>query len=57
MKDYVVVVELSTEVISLGAESEQEAKDKARLIIAEQYSEGVSNDATYEVEGLSNAYL
>jgi hypothetical protein len=57
VKDYVVVVELSTEVISLGAESEQEAKDKARLIIAEQYSEGVSNDATYEVEGLSNAYL
>lgn len=45
-----VVVKLSSEAISLGADSEQEAKDKARLIIAEQYSEGVSNDATYKVE-------
>jgi hypothetical protein len=51
MKDYVVVVELSNEVISLGADSGQEAKDKARLIIAEQYGESVANDATYEVEG------
>jgi hypothetical protein len=51
MKDYVVIVNLASEAIALGADSEQEAKDKALLIIAEQYGDSVANDATYELEG------
>jgi hypothetical protein len=54
MKDYVVIVNLASEAIALGADSEQEAKDKALLIIAEQYGDSVANDATYELEGEGN---
>jgi hypothetical protein len=50
MKDYVIVVKLASEAIALGADSEQEAKDKALLIIAGQYGDSVANDATYEIE-------
>ena len=49
--EYVVVVRLMSEAISLGASSEEEAISKAREIIAEQYSEGVAKDATYTIEG------
>ena len=51
MSEYVVVVKLMDEAISLGAGSKEEAISKAREIIAEQYSEGVAKDATYTIEG------
>lgn len=50
MKDYVVIVKLSSEAIALEAESVQEAKDKALSIMIEQYGESLANDASYEVE-------
>lgn len=49
--EYVVIVRLMSEAISLGANSEEEAISKAREIISEQYSEGVAKDATYTIEG------
>lgn len=50
MKDFTVLVDLKGEAISLGAESSSEALDRARAIIAEQYGQGVANDATYKLE-------
>lgn len=54
MSDYLVLVTLSQEAISLGAESKEEAIRKAKAIIAEEYGESVANDATYETKGESN---
>ena len=51
MSDYLVLVTLSQEAISLGAESKEEAIKKAKAIIAEEYGESVANDATYETKG------
>jgi hypothetical protein len=51
MKEYVVIVTLASEAISLGADNDSEAVSRAKLIIAEQYGDSVANDATYEVEG------
>ena len=51
MSDYLVLVTLSQEAISLGAESKEEAIEKAKAIIAEEYGESVANDATYETKG------
>jgi hypothetical protein len=50
VKDYTVIVTLSAEAISLGADTDTEALGRARLIIAEQYGDSVANDATYEIE-------
>lgn len=49
--EYVVIVKLMSEVVSLGANSKEEAISKAREIIAEQYSESVAKDASYTIEG------
>ena len=54
MNNYVVLVTLSQEAISLGAGSVEEATEKAKAIIAEEYGKGVSYDATYEVKEVSN---
>ena len=54
MSDYLVLVTLSQEAISLGAESKEEAIKKAKAIIAEEYGESVANDATYEAKGESD---
>ncbi len=51
MNNYVVTVKLASEAIALEAESEQEAKDKALLIMIEEYGKSVAYDASYEVEG------
>lgn len=50
MKDYTIVATLAPEAISLGADTKEKAIAKARAIIAEQYGEGVANDATYQLE-------
>lgn len=50
MKDYLVLVTLSQEAISLGADNQEEAIKKAKAIIAEQYGESVANDANYQTE-------
>jgi hypothetical protein len=50
MQDYTVIVTLASEAIALEAEGVQEAKDKALLIMIEQYGESVAYDASYEVE-------
>ncbi len=53
MKEYVVIVKLGDEAIHLEAGNEDEAIDKAREIIAEQYSWDLSrsNTVSYEIEG------
>jgi hypothetical protein len=48
-KDYVVLVNLKGEAISLGAENQTDALNKAKLIIEEQYGKSVSVDATYKI--------
>ena len=50
-QEYVVVVKLMSEAISLGADSTEDAISKAKEIIAEQYGDSVAKDATYAVEG------
>jgi hypothetical protein len=52
MKEYVVIVKLGEEAIHLEAVSEDEAIDKAREVIAEQYSWDLSrsNTVSYEIE-------
>jgi len=52
MKEYVVIVKLGEEAIHLEADSKDHAIDKAREIIAEQYSYDLSRSSTisYEVE-------
>jgi hypothetical protein len=52
MKDYIVIVKLGEEAIHLEASSEDDAIDKAREIIAEQYSWDLSrsNTVSYEIE-------
>lgn len=49
MKEYLVIVKLMSEAISLGAEDDNSALERARQIIAEEYSESVAKDASYEV--------
>jgi hypothetical protein len=51
MKDYIVIVKLGEEAIHLQAKSEDQAIDKAREIIAEQYSWELSrsNTVSYEI--------
>lgn len=53
MKEYIVIVKLGEEAIHLEADSEDEAIDKAREVIAEQYSWDLSrsNTVSYEIEG------
>ena len=53
MKEYVVIVKLGEEAIHLEAGNDDEAIDKAREIIAEQYSWELSrsNTVSYEIEG------
>lgn len=53
MKEYVVIVKLGDDAIHLEASNEDEAIDKAREIIAEQYSWELSrsNTVSYEIEG------
>lgn len=48
--DYVVLVNLKGEAISLDASSSDEAIARAREVIKSQYGESVANDATYSVE-------
>lgn len=50
MSDFTVLIDLKGEAISLGADSPSEALERARAIIAEQYGQGVANDATYKIE-------
>lgn len=50
MKEYEVLVTLTSEVISVSATSEQEAQEKARQAIASDYGDDVAEDATYSVE-------
>ena len=50
MKDYLVLVTLSQEAISLGADNKEEAIKRARAIIAEQYGESIASDANYQTE-------
>ena len=52
MKEYTVIVKLGDEAIYLEANSEDDAIDKAREIIAEQYSWDLSrsNTVSYEIE-------
>jgi hypothetical protein len=50
MKNYTVIVTLSSEAILLGADNDNEALSKAKLIIAEQYGNSIASDATYELE-------
>jgi len=53
MKDYIVIVKLGEEAIHLEASNEDQAINKAREIIAEQYSWDLSrsNTVSYEIEG------
>jgi len=49
MKDYVVIVKLGEEAISLSDEDAQEALGRARDIIVENYGEDVAEDSEYEI--------
>ena len=49
MKDYVVIVKLGEEAISLSSDNEQEALNRARDIIVENYGEDVASDCEYEI--------
>jgi len=53
VKEYTVIVKLGEEAIHLEASNEDDAIDKAREIIAEQYSWDLSrsNTVSYEIEG------
>jgi hypothetical protein len=48
--DYVVLVDLKGESISLDASTKEEAIAKAKETIKYQYGESVANDAVYSVE-------
>jgi hypothetical protein len=48
--DYVVLVDLKGEAISLDASTKEEAIAKAKEVIKHQYGESVANDATYSLE-------
>lgn len=48
--DYVVLVDLKGEAISLDASTKEEAITKAKEVIKHQYGESVANDATYSLE-------
>lgn len=50
MKDYVVIVKLGEEAISLSGDNEQEALDRARDIIEENYGDIVAEDSKYEIK-------
>jgi len=50
MKDYVVNAKLGTEVIILSADSEQEAINKAKDIIAEEFGYDFSKSVTFEID-------
>jgi len=47
--EYAVEVTFAKEVIFLGADSEQQAKDKALSIIGEQYDKDTAMYASYSV--------
>ena len=47
--DYVVLVNLAGEAISLDASNADEALAKAKEVIKYQYGESVANDAQYKV--------
>jgi hypothetical protein len=49
--DYVVLVDLKGEAISLDASNKEEAIAKAKETIKYQYGESVANDAIYTLEG------
>jgi hypothetical protein len=53
MKDYIVTVKLGEEAIYLGADSEKDALNRAKDIIAEQYGYELSRSSTvsYQVKG------
>jgi hypothetical protein len=51
MNDYVVLVDLKGESISLGADNNEQAIAQAKEIIKEQYGESVASDAIYTLEG------
>jgi hypothetical protein len=53
MKEYVVIVKLGDEAIHLEASSSEHAIERAKDIIAEQYSYDLSRSSTvsYEIEG------
>lgn len=53
MSDYVVIVKLGEEAIHLEAESKEQAIEKAKEIIGEQYGYDLSRSSTlsYEIEG------
>ena len=53
MSDYVVIVKLGQEAIHLKAESKEQAIEKAKEIIGEQYGYDLSRSSTlsYEIEG------
>ena len=49
MNDYVVLVDLKGEAISLGADNNEQAIAQAKEIIKEQYGESVAKDASYSI--------
>jgi hypothetical protein len=49
--DYVVLVDLKGEAISLDASNKEEAIAKAKETIKYQYGESVARDAIYTLEG------
>ena len=53
MSDYVVIVKLGEEAIYLEADSKEQAIEKAKEIIGEQYGYDLSRSSTlsYEIEG------
>lgn len=55
MKEYVVIVKLGDEAIHLEASSSEHAIERAKDIIAEQYSYDLSRSSTvsYEIKGKS----
>ena len=50
MKNYVVIVKLGEEAISLSGDNEQEALDRARDIIEENYGKDVAEDSEWEIK-------
>jgi hypothetical protein len=53
MKEFTVIVKLGEEAIYLQADNEEQAIEKARDIIGEQYDYDLSRSSTvfYEIEG------
>ena len=50
MKEYVVTVQTGADEISLEAENEEDAKDKAFEVILEEYGKAIAFSAIYTVE-------